>query len=301
MSTSTSTTTSTTTQSIRKRRTGGHRKRQAISEVGRLLADPSDYIATLAMERIINGNFTDTERQQFLRDNQDCEDMLMRKRIQQLNGALKMQSLQDELVRAVNKPHKFGVIKCLILLDRMYNPKSSDEYLIQLMRDLYAGFKPNRALSTAKNLQNYIEETGIVSAPLPWNNVGFFLIGDILENHIGIPHIITALVAAIAQARSIDCSISMYDGRLGVYFPNGDWLCPMPTWEIKSGMQANKMHICDTVSVMRVILGLATASSLMMWNPCDARIFGEILARIDCLDINKTTYPFGDTFQPPKK
>ena len=287
-----------TAQFTAQRRAACPTHHRGIGEIGSLLGDPNEQIATLAMERIAHGDFTDEERQEFLRENQDSDDMLMHKRIQQLSGALKMQALQDEFVNSFDKPTKLGLIKSLILLDRIYNPKSSDEYLLQLMRELYVGFRQKQTLPPSKALVEYMGDCGITTAPLPWCSIGLFLLGDILENHIGIPHILTVIAHAIAQANGIPSRITMFDGQLGVYFENGDWLCPIPKWQVKENMHPSKMHLCDPASVLRVILAILLANSAMLWNAYDVRLFSSLLARLDHIDQHKMPYPYGDEFHP---
>lgn len=265
--------------------------------LAKLLADPSDFVASMAMESILHGAVTPEQCQQFIRDCQDSSDTMLRRRIQQLTAVQNFERLKKDFASELKSRHSNALLNCIMLLDRIYNPKSSEEYLLQLMRELYAGFNPGEEpKSDAEALAEFMRERNFHTPPLPWLNIGFFLLGDVLESGIGVPHLLTAVAAAVARSKGMKCAVCMSDGHLGLYFPSGDLIKPMELWNIKHGVSASSLHICETVHTVRSLLGLALSTSATAWSAGDVELFTSLL--VECGLVNSSAahlpYPFGD-------
>lgn len=266
-------------------------------ELLQLLADPNEYIASMAMDQILNGEVGEGQRVQLFRDNQDCDDTLLRRRLQQLGAAVQMIDQQKAFVASLGKS-KTALLSSMIALDRIYNPKSSGEYLMQLMRDLYVGYIACGDMNPADAISIYMKSRHFSVPPLPWLNIGLFLIGDVLENCTGVPHIMVAIAAAVAHSQSIETTICMSDGHIGLRFDNGDVVNPAEDWKVRKDIKPSNMHLCSNLQVVKALMNLALSTTVATWNAYDAHIFASLLTALEKIPLSTLPYPYGDTFRP---
>lgn len=258
-----------------------------------LLLDPNPCVSSLAMEQMLQ---SPTQCRNFIAAHQDSADLTLRKCAHQLAGCLRMKTLQDEFVHRFEQG-QLDAWDAAMLIDQLYDQRSSSAYLQELFLDLLDQFAFVGNLNMEK-LANYMKERKFGVPPHPILNIYNYLVGDVLENTQGTALVLCLLARQLARSNSYDVRLCLCNGKFCLVDRQRNLLDPTEEWKVTRKAAQESMHLCTNQEIVRVYLTQLLASSIMVWEVFDVHIFLQLLQRIDGIGREQLPYPYGNFLAP---
>ncbi len=262
------------------------------SDLVSLLTDNDECIASLSMEQLLLAG----DCKPLIAEHQDTADPLLRRRIHQLSAIVAHQDLLDKAVFEFEQG-RLDAWNFALMLDRLYDPKSSRHFLQEIAREFFADFFPRGGV-TLEQIADYMRLRKLAVPRPPWLNVGLFLIGDVLENSQGAPILLAILARQLAQMHGALLTICLHGGRVTLMDSNSNILDPMDNWQFTANLPQNQFHLCTNQELIRILLAQLLASSMVAWECFDTHLFFSVIRRLDHLNGQPLPYPFGDFAAP---
>lgn len=259
-----------------------------------LLQDGNEIVSTLAMEQILQSRHFDKLMQKY----QDSNDAVTRKRVHQMSNINKRrQLLQNFLEKMQNS--KLKLWKGLQLLDYLYDPRSSADYLNQMSKDLLAGIKSLHC--NADDIAFYLREKDFQVTSQSWLDISNYLLGDVLETQLGSAVLLCVIARHLGSYRGWQSEICLHSGRFCLIDAAGNLVDPSKEWLISRDMPREQCHVCNEREVLHIILSQLFSIAIINWEPWDVYLFAKIITSISKLETSILPYPLGDYLHPEKE
>ena len=258
-----------------------------------LLLDPNPCISSLAMEQMLQNR---DQCEKFIAANQDSDEVTLRKCAHQLAGCLRLQLLQDQFVSRFEQG-RLDAWDALLLIDQLYDQRSSSSYLQELFLELCDNFQFCGTITLSK-LAKYMQERKFTVPPHPILNIFHYLVGDVMENSQGIAIVLCLLARQLAHGHSFPLQVCLSSGKFCLLDRMHNLLDPTEGWSITRNVGADAAHLCTNQEVIRAYLAQLIASSVMVWEVYDVHLLTQLLLRIEGLGRELLPYPYGN-FQAP--
>ena len=258
-----------------------------------LLLDPNPCISSLAMEQMLQNH---DQCKKFIATNQDSDELILRKSAHQLAACLRLQLLQDQFAFRFEQG-KLDPWDALMIIDQLYDQRSSASYLQELFLEFYEGFQFFGDL-TLQKISKYMIERKFTVPPHPILNIFYYLVGDVLENGQGIALVLCLLARQLARGNSYSLKVCLSCGKFCLVDRQRNLLDPTDGWTITSDVPPDAIHLCTSQEIIRVYLAQLIASSVMVWEAYDVHLFIQLMFRIEGFSRDQLPYPYGN-FQAP--
>ncbi|MBR4124749.1 MAG: hypothetical protein IKR13_00970 [Victivallales bacterium] len=258
-----------------------------------LLIDPNPCISSLAMEQMLQNR---SQCEKFIADNQDSDELALRKCTHQLAGCLRLKLLQEQFVTQFEQG-SLDAWNALLLVDQLYDQRSSSSYVQDLFLELLDNFQFTGAI-TLRKVAKYMKDRKFSAPPHPILNIGHYLVGDVLENFQGTALVLCLLVRQLARCHSLPLQLCLCGGKFCLADRNQNLLDPTEDWKVISAVAPDEMHACTSQEAIRIYLVQLLASSVMVWEVYDVHLFAQLLLRIEGLNREKLPYPYGNFLAP---
>jgi hypothetical protein len=259
-----------------------------------LLQDRNESVASLAMEQILQSNDFD----RLMRNYQDSPEDLVRKRVHQMgNIARRRQLLEHFLGRVQNG--SFDLWQAMVMIDHLYDPQSSFNYLSEMTNELIRGFSQKRGGVTA--MSKFMKEHNFLAPTQNWFEIGNYLLGDVLESRIGAAPLLCIIAQHVGTFRDWQSRICLHNGRFCLLDQNNVLIDPSEDWSIKKKISAEQYHACHNKETLLVVLSQLFSMAVINWEPWDIHLFTKILSALYQIDPGQLPYPLGNYLSPTRK
>ncbi|MFA6930952.1 MAG: transglutaminase family protein [Lentisphaeria bacterium] len=259
-----------------------------------LLQDRDESIASLAMEQILLSS--DFEKQ--MQNYQDSPEGQVRKRVHQMGNIANRRRILEHFLASVEK-NELDTWQGMMLIDRLYDPQSSFNYLKQMTNELIREFNPRRGVTAA--LAHFMKERNFLVPSQNWFDVSNFLLGDVLESRIGAAGLLCILAKHIGTFRNWQGNICLHAGRFCLFDENHSLIDPSEEWTIRKKTKTDQFHICKPKEILLLVLSQLFCLSVINWAPWDIHLFSRILVALQHLDVEQLPYPLGNYLNPERK
>lgn len=262
-----------------------------------LLSDHEDSIASLAIEQILELNQHSPQKcEKILYELQDSEDDITRRNVQQLGAILQQRKRMENFIHKFEQ-NRLGMFEAALALDTLYSPKSSPDFVKDMAQRLFSDYSGPLPM-TPESVSSFMLAHNFSVPRPPWFNIGYYMLGDVLENGMGLPAILCIIAHALVHSRGGDCHLCLSNGQFCLHFPDNTLINPQNSWKVTPNVESGHFSICGVQQVIRNCLALALSYSLASWELSDAFFFKEILRRLDNLKGDFLHYPYGELHSP---
>ncbi len=258
-----------------------------------LLMDPNPCISSLAMEQMLQNH---PQCEKFIADNQDSDDLTLRKCTHQLAGCLRHQLLQEHFVFRFEQG-RLDAWEAMLLIDQLYDQRSSASFLQELFLEFLDQCQFTGPITPHK-LAKHMAERKFTVPPHPILNIYHYLIGDVLENCQGTAVVLCLLARQLARHHSLLLRLCLNNGKFCLIDAQRNLIDPTDNWNVIRDVPPESVHLCTNQEIIRVYLTQLLASSVIVWETFDVHLFTQLLLRLEGLSRDFLPYPYGKSLAP---
>ena len=259
-----------------------------------LMLDPNPCISSLAIEQLL---LNPAQCERFIAEHQDTNDLALRRCVHQLAGCLRLQMLKEKFVFQFEQG-RLDAWDAMLLIDQLYDQRSSRNYLRELAQDFCAEFQPSGTV-TLRRIAKYMSDHKFTVPPHPILNIFHYLIGDVLENCQGIAAVLCVLARQLARSHGLILQLCLSSGKFCLLDAQYNIADPTEGWKVTKAKGPDEFHLCTNQEIIRIYLAQILASSDIVWETFDVHLFASLLLQIDGLSSDALPYPYGKFLAPP--
>jgi len=252
-----------------------------------LLEDQDALVSFLALEQLLHRD----NLQQIISDNQDAPNLARRRKIHQLAAVSGRLDLQRRILLSIRQG-KCSVWKALSAIDLLYDTQSSQAFIDEKIASLQYYYHRETGLRL-EELGNFCANNGFVATRTPLDNIGFYLVGDVLDRRIGSSGLLCAIAKRIARQR-MHLNYCLRAGHICLLDKQNNVLDPSDAWKVFPKVDPRSIRQCSDTEIISILLCQMLTVSITLWSQHDIYLFASLLSEIYSLPLGSFPYPLGD-------
>jgi len=201
--------------------------KKKIETLIKLLDDENPQTAQAAMAEMLKH---ENELEEYLAHHQESENVLLRKRIHQLQAIITVRRRRRNFAKIV-KDRSLSLIQGLIEVHLQWYDNDSERSIMSLWDELLATAQRYNP-STLEKLAYFMRKCGFTLSPKDELQADYFCLGPVLEELVGADFMLCSIAREIAASRGLEVRIIRLLGEFALVDGEGKILTPKNGWQL---------------------------------------------------------------------
>lgn len=255
----------------------------------KLLSDEDDIARIAMIQLLLNYGH---ESDEILRQLQECDDPVLRKRSHQMQALLTFKQRKMDLFNILQRRNgQFFFSDILQAMHLVWFDQDSSAELSDLYRSLLKEY-PLENGKSFETLCRFMKEQQFVALPDSTATGNLFMLGAVLDSKYGSNSFLSALALAITEDLQFDTEIKiiLFEHKFYLYEPQNNLICDLREhWRLKT-LNFNDFQIFDRIHILKFMTALCFCNAVNDDAFRYIQILGEMLSPTH--QTNNLPYPY---------
>ena len=265
-----------------------HPEKASLETLLSLLDEPSQQSASLIMAELLQ---REEELDAYLKDLQESEDPMVRRRIHQLESIVFLRKRRREFAEKL-KSRSIGLLEGLTELHlQWYDNDTADT--IRNEWDKVVVEAEKNVPANIESVAYFMRKMGYSAPPPNDMQADYFCLGIVLEERVGIDVVLCAIAKLVGRLWGLELEIIQLIENFAVIDSHKRVLTPRDGWRVHAPLKKDVYHVWDDTTVLRYAMSMLFLCAVCTDSFRYVNTIGSCLAKAGGRDdIDFLPYPY---------